>query len=150
MRHEQQSLQGTRKRLAVFLDGTWNKPESNTNVWRLYLMLADRGEDGVPQKQYYDAGVGTYWFDRISGGWFGYGLSENIRSAYRWLIEHYNPGDEIFIFGFSRGAFTARSLTGVIARCGLLKPAAPMSFYQLYERYRKGDEVEGVALFRND
>ena len=136
------------KRLAVFFDGTWNKPENNTNVWRLSLMLADRGEDGVPQRKFYDEGVGTRLLDRFTGGAFGYGLSGNVRAGYRWLMEHYNPGDEIFIFGFSRGAFTARSLAGVIARCGLLKPDAPMSFTQLYERYRKGDTVRPVYRLR--
>src|SRR5713226_4024852 len=132
------------KRLALFFDGTWNKPENNTNVWRLALMLVDKGEDGVPQRKFYDEGVGTHWFDRLSGGMFGYGLSENVRSGYRWLMEHYDPGDEIFLFGFSRGAFTARSLSGLIARCGLLKPDAPMSFAQLYERYQKGDRVRPI------
>src|SRR2546427_305301 len=112
------------KRLALFFDGTWNKPENNTNVWRLALMLADKGEDGVPQEKFYDEGVGTHLLDRFTGGAFGYGLSENVRVGYRWLMERYNPGDEIFLFGFSRGAFTARSLAGVIARCGLLKPDA--------------------------
>ena len=132
------------KRLALFFDGTWNKPANNTNVWRLHLMLGDRGADGVPQLKFYDEGVGTKWFDRFSGGAFGYGLSENIRAGYRWLMEHYDPGDEIFVFGFSRGAFTARSLTGLIARCGLLKPDAPMSFVQIYDRYRKGDTVRPI------
>src|SRR5215831_11060391 len=79
-----------RKRLALFFDGTWNKPESNTNVWRLALMLADRDDKGVPQLKFYDEGVGTHWFDRISGGAFGFGLSQNVRRGYRWLIEHYN------------------------------------------------------------
>jgi len=129
------------KRLALFFDGTWNKPENNTNVWRLSLMLAEQSADGVPQKKFYDEGVGTHWYDRVTGGAFGAGLSDNVRSGYRWLMEHYNPGDEIYIFGFSRGAFTARSLAGVIARCGLLKPDAPMSFMQLYERYQKGDTM---------
>ncbi len=138
------------KRLALFFDGTWNKPENNTNVWRLALMLADKGEEGVVQMKFYDEGVGTHWFDRISGGAFGYGLSENVRLGYRWLMEHYNPGDEIFVFGFSRGAFTARSLTGVIARCGLLKPDAPMSFMQLYERYQKGDTVRPIYELKYD
>jgi uncharacterized protein (DUF2235 family) len=131
-------------RLALFFDGTWNTPENNTNVWRLQLMLADKGEDGVPQLKFYDEGVGTKWFDRLTGGAFGYGLSDNVRGGYRWLMEHYDPGDEIFVFGFSRGAFTARSLTGVIARCGLLKPDAPMSFAQIYERYRRGDTVRPI------
>jgi uncharacterized protein (DUF2235 family) len=138
------------KRLVLLFDGTWNKPESNTNVWRFNLMLADRGDDGVPQLKFYDEGVGTHWFDRLSGGAFGYGLSDNVRSGYRWLMENYNPGDEIFVFGFSRGAFTARSLTGVIARCGLLMPGAPMSFVQLYERYQKGDTVRPIYQLRYD
>jgi uncharacterized protein (DUF2235 family) len=132
------------QRLVLFFDGTWNEPGDNTNVWRLSLMLADRGEDGIPQKSFYDEGVGTRWIDRVSGGAFGAGLSENVRKGYRWLMEHYNRGDEIFLFGFSRGAFTARSLSGVIARCGLLKPDAPMSFMQLYERYQKGDAVRPI------
>jgi uncharacterized protein (DUF2235 family) len=137
------------KRLALFFDGTWNKPQNNTNVWRLALMLAEQGgADGAPQKKFYDEGVGTHWYDRISGGAFGAGLSDNVRSGYRWLMEHYNPGDEIYIFGFSRGAFTARSLAGVIARCGLLKPDAPMSFMQLYERYQKGDTVRPLYKLR--
>lgn len=132
------------KRLALFFDGTWNTPETNTNVWRLNLMLADTAADGLPQLKYYDEGVGTHWFDRISGGAFGAGLSENVRSGYCWLMEHYDPGDEIYLFGFSRGAFTARSLAGVVARCGLLKPDAPMSYLQVYERYQKGDTVRPI------
>ena len=136
------------KRLALFFDGTWNKPENNTNVWRLQLMLGEQGADGVPQLKFYDEGVGTKWFDRFTGGAFGYGLSDNVRSGYRWLMEHYDPGDEIFVFGFSRGAFTARSLTGLIARCGLLKPDAPMSFAQIYDRYRKGDTVRPIYQLR--
>src|SRR5213592_3423870 len=121
-----EDLPGPGKRLALFFDGTWNIPESNTSVWRFYLMLADRGGDNLAQESFYDEGVGTHWLDRLSGGLFGAGLSQNVRSGYRWLMEHYNHGDEIFIFGFSRGAFTARSLAGLIARCGLLKPDAPL------------------------
>lgn len=144
------TIKPVRKRLALFFDGTWNTPEDATNVWRLSLMLADQGADGLPQQKFYDEGVGTHWFDRISGGAFGYGLSENIRLGYRWLMEHYDPGDEIFVFGFSRGAFTARSLTGIIARCGLLKPDAPMSFMQVYERYQKGDTVRPIYQLKYD
>jgi uncharacterized protein (DUF2235 family) len=143
-------LKPTFKKLAIFFDGTWNKPETNTNVWRLALMLAENDSVGVRQMKFYDEGVGTHWFDRISGGAFGFGLSANVRSGYRWLMEHYNPGDEIFIFGFSRGAFTARSLAGVISRCGLLKPDAPMSFMQLYARYQKGDTVRPIYQLKFD
>ena len=124
------------KRLALFLDGTWNDPEDNTNVWRLKLLTADRGDDGVRQTVYYDEGVGTTWYERFRGGAFGVGLSANVRQAYQWLMQHHDDGDQIFVFGFSRGAFTARSLCGLIARCGLLRPTSPMSVGQLFERYR--------------
>ena len=126
------------KRLALFFDGTWNDPQDNTNVWSLRHILADVSVDGSRQMPFYDKGVGTNPLDRVSGGAFGVGLSENVRQGYAWLMQNYEVGDEIFIFGFSRGAFTARSLAGVIARCGLLKPGAPLSFKDVYERYRRG------------
>jgi uncharacterized protein (DUF2235 family) len=74
------------------------------------------------------------------GGVFGKGLDENIRLAYEWLVENYNDGDEIYIFGFSRGAYTARSLAGLIAKLGVLKPGSPIGIAQLYDRYKRGDE----------
>ena len=138
------------KRLALFFDGTWNEPPDHTNVRRLRLMLAEHGEDGLEQRAFYNAGVGTRWYDRWSGGLIGSGLSENVRDGYRWLIENYDEGDEIYLFGFSRGAFTARSLAGIIARYGLLRADAPISFAQLFERYQKGDSVPAIYdLIRN-
>jgi uncharacterized protein (DUF2235 family) len=92
-----------RKRLALFFDGTWNTPESNTNVWELYQLVSDTGADGVPQVKFYDRGAGTHWYDRLSGGAFGAGLPENVRQGYAWLMNNYTPGDEVFLFGFSRG-----------------------------------------------
>src|SRR5437868_13561936 len=92
------------KRLAVFLDGTWNAVDDNTNVWRLKSLCASKSADGAAQLVYYDIGVNGFW-----GGTFGKGLSANVTEAYEWLIDHYDPGDEIHIFGFSRGAYTARS-----------------------------------------
>src|SRR4051794_31934413 len=82
------------KRLAVFLDGTWNAVDSNTNVWRMKALCAKTGNDGKPQLAYYEVGV-----NGVLGGGFGKGLDENIRSAYEWLIENYEDGDEIFILG---------------------------------------------------
>ena len=99
-------------------------------------------EDGWLQLKHYDRGVGTGVLDRITGGGFGLGLDENVKEAVDWLIEHYNDGDEIYIFGFSRGAYTARSLVAFIAKCGLLHRAAPLTVNQLWEGYR--------ALGRND
>jgi uncharacterized protein (DUF2235 family) len=123
------------KKLAVFLDGTWNAVDDNTNVWRMKALCATASSEGAPQLVYYDIGV-----NGAIGGIFGKGLNRNVREAYEWLIDNYNEGDEIFIFGFSRGAFTARSLSGLIAKHGLLKPGAPLGVAQLYERYKRSDD----------
>ena len=137
-----------RKRLALFFDGTWSEPPDHTNVRRLRLMLAEHGADGIPQRAFYDRGVGTRWYDRLTGGLFGVGLSENVRDGYRWLTENYDLHDEIYIFGFSRGAFAARSLAGLIATCGLLAPDAPISFAQLFERYQRGEQARPIYQLR--
>lgn len=78
--------------------------------------------DGVNHLVYYLRGVGTgAGLDRLKGGGFGDGLEQNVRRAYKFLSFHYAPGDEVFVFGFSRGAYTARSLVGFIASAGLLE-----------------------------
>lgn len=122
-------------RLVVFLDGTWNEPDDNTNVTRLKDLTIDDGTDQIVK---YVEGVGTRLTERIRGGAFGKGLSRNLREAYEWLVQHYRDGDEIFLFGFSRGAYTARTLAGMIARCGLLTPNASMTVPEVFERYREG------------
>jgi len=122
------------RRLALFLDGTWNAVDDNTNVWRLKSLCSTHGNDGAAQLVYYEIGVNGFW-----GGAFGKGLDRQITDAYEWLIDHYYQGDEIFIFGFSRGAYAARSLAGLIAKCGLLKPGAPLGIKQLYARYKHAD-----------
>lgn len=113
------------KRLALFLDGTWNTVSDNTNVWRMRALIAAQSADGAEQRAYYSTGLGTKFGERLRGGAFGRGINTAIISAYEWLSENYDDGDEIFIFGFSRGAYTARSLSGFIARCGLLHSGAP-------------------------
>jgi len=136
------SLKPPKKRLAVFLDGTWNAVGTNTNVWRLRCLCESDCEDAA-QLRYYDAGV-----NGVFGGGFGKGLSDNVREAYDWIVEHYEDGDEIFIFGFSRGAFTARSLAGLIATLGLLKPGGPLGADQLYSRYRMADTDRTIFRLR--
>lgn len=133
-----------KKRLAVFLDGTWNTVGDNTNVWRLKSLCSSVGADGVLQLVYYDAGLGTQFGEKVRGGMFGYGLNKNLQDAYEWLIDNFNEGDELFIFGFSRGAYTARSLAGFLALCGLLQPGAPLSIKQLFKRYRLEDEPRTI------
>lgn len=114
--------------LVVCCDGTWNTAEQRhdgapvpINVVRLYNALADENK-GIKQLKYYHPGVGTEagWLDRAMGGATGKGLDANIKSAYHWLCRNYQVDADIYLFGFSRGAYTVRSLGGMIARCGLL------------------------------
>jgi uncharacterized protein (DUF2235 family) len=120
------------KRLAIFLDGTWNTLNNNTNVWRLKSLTSESAD----QRVYYSQGVGTQRGEVARGVIMGYGIDDEILEAYTWLIQNFDDGDEIFIFGFSRGAYTARSLSGLICKCGILKLGAPLSIEQLYARYR--------------
>jgi len=124
------------RKLVVLYDGTWNTPEDQTNVSRLAQLLAARDVDGNEQLSFYDKGVGTHALDRLSGGIFGYGLSDNIRQGYAWLAANYQPEDELFFFGFSRGAYTARSLVGLIRKCGVLHSPDPNLVRQAYDLYR--------------
>ncbi|MEX2283777.1 MAG: DUF2235 domain-containing protein [Gemmatimonadota bacterium] len=117
------------KRLIVCCDGTWNRADQQsngapcpTNVVKLAYRIAKRDPtNSVPQIIFYDQGVGTgNAVDRFTGGAFGDGLVDNIFDAYRFLIANYEPGDDVFLFGFSRGAFCARSIAGLIRKCGIL------------------------------
>src|SRR5262249_14164365 len=133
------------KRLVLLFDGTWNDerhPDAATNIVRLWQLIAkgtrEAGKDPIKQRIFYDEGVGTGFLDRLRGGIFGSGLSEKVREGYRFLSQFYEPGDEIYIFGFSRGAFTARSLAGFLAASGLFrkdgcdppKPAFAWRYYR--------------------
>ena len=146
----------TTRRLALLFDGTWNRPESHTNVERLRRLIAPFDAAGVPQRVNYLPGVGVApGITHLLGGAFGYGLSENILEGYRWLCETRLPGDELYLFGFSRGAYTARSLGGLIRKCGLLKRAAGRSLSKAsiaaaYDFYRdvsiKPDDPAAAAF----
>jgi hypothetical protein len=112
--------------LVICLDGTWNNADSaenQTNIGLLASMIDPKPVLGVPAHIYYDAGVGTSGSrtHRLAGGLLGTGLSTNILEAYRFLSLNYRPGDDIYIFGYSRGAYTARSLCGFLAASGLLR-----------------------------
>lgn len=118
------------KRLVVCCDGTWGKPDSKfvTNVEKIARTVQNDPDlaGGVTQLVYHVSGVGggSYLTDKLLGGAFGFGLSNNVITSYRFLAQNFEPGDEIFIIGFSRGAYTARSLAGMIARVGLLTEKA--------------------------
>ena len=151
------------KRLVVCCDGTWNKPDSEnvTNVEKIARTVQSdpAATGGVHQLVYYISGVGagSYEADRLLGGAFGFGLFHNVIACYRFLAQNYAPGDEIFIVGFSRGAYTARSLAGMVARVGLLTKAALVEerlpeAVHLYQRTRMpaGELGESVEEFRHD
>jgi len=127
-------------RLVVCCDGTWNLPDqvSPTNVSKVALGVAAAGTDGVEQGLYYHRGVGTSRSERLTGGAFGFGLSRNVRECYRFVVESYEPGDELFFFGFSRGAFTARSTVGLIRNAGILRRAHADRIDEAYGLYRAG------------
>lgn len=150
------------KRLIVFCDGTWNKPDKTeagipiaTNVVRLAEAVPRNDPGGTRQCVYYGIGVGTEgtWRDRLRGGATGRGLSNNIAEAYRFLIQEFEPGDELFFFGFSRGAFTVRSLAGLVRKCGILLPKyAPLTerAFELYRARGNASRPRGreATLFR--
>src|ERR1035437_5384173 len=105
------------KRIVFWADGTWRGALSNTNVYRIYKALTMSAD----QVTYYDDGVGAdaTGLGRILQGAFGEGLVQKILDGYTKIAHAYEAGDEIFLFGFSRGAFTVRSLAGMIANCGM-------------------------------
>ena len=147
------------RRLVLLFDGTWNKPESNTNVERLRRLIAPVDAYGNAQLVNYLPGVGVKpGLGHLLGGAFGYGLSDQVKNGYRWLCETWQPGDEIYLFGFSRGAYTARSLGGLIRKCGLLKCApgeglAKAEVNRAYDFYRDVSTKPGdswAVIFRLD
>lgn len=124
------------KSIIICSDGTWNTPLQTdrgrvvpSNVVRVAKAMVDDDTQCI----FYDAGVGTgqrFW-DRFWGGVTGAGLVENIYDGYQFILDHFEPGDQLYLFGFSRGAYTVRSLAGMLHRCGIIRrdaaalPTAP-------------------------
>jgi len=120
------STDTTGKAIVLFSDGTGNSSAKvfKTNVWRMYeaVDLGPAATGKRPQVSYYDDGVGTSSFQpfAVLGGAFGYGLKRNVLDIYRYACRNYQPHDEIYGFGFSRGAFTMRVVIALIASEGLV------------------------------
>ena len=140
------------KNIVVCLDGTWNQPErlnghrAPTNVLKFMRALLPTGRHGRCQVALYDAGVGTgSAVDRVKGI-FGAGLSENVLDGYRFIANNYDAGsgesepDDIFLLGFSRGAFTARSLAGMLGAVGLLEKRDMNLLPEAFDIYRTRPE----------
>jgi uncharacterized protein (DUF2235 family) len=136
--------------------GSTGHLQTPSNVTRIARAISRYHEDGRNQVVYYQAGVGTGGnaFDQIIGGATGEGLSENIREAYGFLANNYqeadekNQGDEIFLIGFSRGAFTARSIGGFIGRVGIMTKKGMTNFYHVFNDYEKSYEPNWEKEYR--
>lgn len=147
------------KRLAIFCDGTWNSADQikdgapcPTNVVKLALRVAKR-DAGTPQLAYYDQGVGTgNSLDKFTGGAFGEGLDDNLYDGYRFLMLNYELGDEIFLFGFSRGAYTVRSLAGMVRKCGILRRRSTDRYPDAIKVYgdQSNPDDDGPTRFRRE
>ena len=148
------------KRIVICADGTWNRPEEDlekdvpTNVLRLARAIKPVASDGTPQQVFYDWGVGSY-YSKVGGGATGKGLHKNIKDNYRYIVQNYSPGDEIYLFGFSRGAYTVRSLCGMINNCGILKRPDAKRIEQAFTHYKRpsrryAPDGEASVKFRKD
>lgn len=137
------------KRIVICCDGTWQSSVSGeanvpSNVTRLCRYIARTGKDDEgktwQQLVYYDSGVGTGSLTTIEKqrqGAVGDGLAVNVIEAYNFIVNNYSPGDEIFCFGFSRGAYTARAVAGLVADIGIMKPRQMQLFPEIYDIYKK-------------
>ena len=125
------------KRLVVCCDGTWQNLTSPcpSNVVKLAQSVKSIADDGVTQVIFYDEGIGSE-SPKILGGATGLGIDRNIEDCYRFLSLNYVKGDEIYLFGFSRGAYTVRSLAGIIYCSGLLDRPHITKAHEAYELYR--------------
>jgi len=138
------------KKIVLCADGTWNTPHgpsalpNDTNVRKLYELVAD----DPSQLKYYDSGVGTDGsaFEHFFGGSMGAGLFQKVQDGYEFLSFVWDPGDEIYIFGFSRGAYTARSLGGMIALFGVPnKNLDNQTVKRIFDAYRISDHAQRLA-----
>ncbi|WP_425954873.1 DUF2235 domain-containing protein [Xylanimonas sp. McL0601] len=146
------------KRLILCCDGTWNSPVAAqvSNIEKLARSVHVGVVDGVQQVVEYIGGVGSrgYLVDRLLGGAFGFGFTRNVVDGYRFLALNYEPGDEIVVLGYSRGAYTARSVVGMISAVGLLTPQALIDnrLDEAEAAYRDlgPDRAERQARFRSE
>ncbi|RGB32911.1 hypothetical protein C1646_816375 [Rhizophagus diaphanus] len=135
------------KNIVVLCDGTWNNPKSRTNIFVLYKELLER--DYQQHVVYIDGiGIGESPLNFIIDGAIARNLDTKIKEGYKYIVNHYKPGDDIWLFGFSRGAYTARCIVGMIRNCGILELDRNMTSDQIdkridlaYEIYRNRDMI---------
>jgi uncharacterized protein (DUF2235 family) len=131
-----------RRRLIICCDGTWNwpVPGRETNVVQFLRAIKPVGHDrhgaAISQIAYYHLGVGTgNLVDHYFGGGAGIGLSSSVKACYGFLVDNYRDGDEVLLFGFSRGAYVARSVAGMIGLIGLLEKEEMFRFLEAWDYY---------------
>ncbi len=138
------------KRIIVCADGTWDSPPdadskgSGTNVWKFYCAVPDAPD----QLKFYDSGIGTNGtlLQHLTGGALGEGLFGKVQDCYSFLAEVYDPGDSVYLFGFSRGAYTARSLAGMVAAFGVpTKNLSNSTTTEIFAAYRERDKTKRAA-----
>lgn len=127
--------------IIICADGTWNRPEEDlekdhaTNVLKVARAIKPKmGE--LKQHVFYDWGLGSY-HSSVSAGVTGSGIHKNILDGYRYIVQNYAPGDRIFLFGFSRGAYTVRALSGLINNCGIIKRSDARLIQRAWEIYKR-------------
>lgn len=130
-----------KKKIIILCDGTWNEPDAPcpTNIVKLARSIAPRDSRGLVQTVFYDQGVGTEGrLDKYLGGAFGKGVAKNVLDGYRFIAHNYTLGDDIYLFGFSRGGYTARAIAGMVACIGLLP------------KHRLGELKDAYAYYRTE
>ena len=133
------------KRIIFCADGTWDSAKNDTNVYKIFKAIPITSD----QVAFYDDGVGSDGtpIEKLLGGAFGDGLFQKIKDGYTKIAHVYESGDEIFLFGFSRGAFTVRSLAGMIAICGLPTATFDNSLVNTaFQAYRSRNQKQREAL----
>ena len=132
------------KNIVVFSDGTGQEggKGNNTNVYKLYNMIEDRMTEQIA---FYDRGLGTGW-RKLTGNVSGAGISKNILECYEFIFNNYEAGDKIYLFGFSRGATTVRSLSSFIDLFGILPKARPELIKKAYKIYKIRNKEKRTRL----
>jgi uncharacterized protein (DUF2235 family) len=138
------------KRLVVLFDGTWNKPGNEdelTNVVKLHRFIPDADAEGVRQLAHYVVGIATEELGHFTFtvGAIGFGVGDRMQRGYKFLCENYQDGDEIYIIGFSRGAFQARSLAGLVALAGIARSAEPETVTAVWDCYEQNKSAPDPA-----
>jgi uncharacterized protein (DUF2235 family) len=148
------------KRIVILIDGTWNDEGhgNDTNIAKLdpdYAgagapLIAAKSSDGVVQMAFYHEGVGAEpdLLKHLLGGAIGLGLKQIIEDAYQTLVKNYEHGDEIYIMGFSRGAYAARALAGLVGASGIQRQPSQQGFDVAWNHYRIDPAVRAGAKSR--